>query len=80
MASECDHIAHVSSQLPYALTCGAATFLAYLVEGLTNSLALALIVGVIVAVGGILVQSKMTEKKYANYDFSRELKSETAQK
>ena len=80
MAAECDHIAHVSSQLPYALTCGTATFLAYLVEGLTNSLALALIIGVIVAVAAILVQNKMTEKKYANYDFSAELESEAAQK
>ena len=72
MASECDHIAHVSSQLPYALTCGAATFIAYLVEGLTNSLALALVVGVIVAVAAIMVQNKMTVKKYADYDFSAE--------
>lgn len=72
MASECDHIAHVSSQLPYALTCGAATFIAYLVEGLTNSLALALVIGVIVAVAAIMVQNKMTVKKYADYDFSAE--------
>ena len=31
MASGCDHIAHVSTQIPYAFTAGAATFVAYLV-------------------------------------------------
>ena len=41
-------------------------------EGLTNSLALALVVGVIVAVAAIMVQNKMTVKKYAGYDFSAE--------
>ncbi len=76
MASECDHIAHVSSQLPYALTCGAASFLAYLVEGLTKSLVLALLIGIGSALAAILVQNKLTVKKYADYDFSAELQNE----
>ncbi len=80
MASESDHIAHVSSQLPYALTCGVATFLAYLVEGLTKSLILALVIGIAAAVGAIIVQNKMTVKKYGNYDFNAELTAGAAQK
>jgi tetracycline resistance efflux pump len=78
MASECDHIAHVSSQLPYALTAGVATFLAYLVEGLTNSLVIALVVGIGSAIAAITVMSNRTAKKYADYDFSAE-EAEAAQ-
>lgn len=73
MASGSDHMAHVTSQLPYSITCGIATFVAYLLEGLTGSLPLALVVGTIGALAGITVLNKMTIKKYEHYDFAAEL-------
>lgn len=36
--AQCNHVNHVSSQLPYAITCAAVSFVAYLVAGLTLSL------------------------------------------
>lgn len=74
MASGSDHIAHVSSQIPYALTAGGATFVAYLVDGLANSLVLGIVAGFAVAVVAILIQNKITVNKYKDYDFDAELK------
>lgn len=73
MASGCDHIAHVSTQIPYAFTAGAATFVAYLVDGLTNSLILGIVVGFACAAVAILIQNKMTVNKYKDYDFDAEI-------
>ncbi|MDD7601348.1 MAG: Na+/H+ antiporter NhaC family protein [Firmicutes bacterium] len=78
MASGSDHIAHVTSQLPYSLTAGCATFIAYLIEGLTNSLVIALVAGIAIAITAVIVQNKMTVKKYADYDFSAELETGSA--
>lgn len=72
MASGSDHIAHVSSQLPYALTCGGSAFIAYLLEGLTGSLMIALVVGITAAIGAITIENKITLKKYENYSFEAE--------
>ena len=36
--AQCEHVNHVSTQLPYAITCAAVSFVAYLVAGLTLSL------------------------------------------
>ena len=36
--AQCEHVNHVSSQLPYAITCAAVSFVTYLVAGLTMSL------------------------------------------
>lgn len=79
MASGCDHIAHVSSQLPYSITCGIGAFLAYLVEGLTGSLLLGLIAGIIFALAAIVMQNKMTVKKYAAMDLETMFAAEAAE-
>ena len=38
--AQCEHVNHVSTQLPYAITCAAVSFVAYLVAGLTLTLGL----------------------------------------
>lgn len=43
----CDHIAHVSTQLPYALTCTAVSFLTYIVAGIVKSPVIPLVFGII---------------------------------
>lgn len=78
MASGSDHMAHVQSQLPYSLTAGVGTFLAYLVEGLTGSLILALVIGIAFAITAIIIMNKMTVKKYENYDFNAETEATTS--
>lgn len=36
--AQCDHVAHVSTQLPYAMTVAAVSFVTYIVAGLTSGL------------------------------------------
>ena len=43
--ARCDHIAHVSTQLPYALTCTFVSFLTYIIAGLLKSPVIPLIIG-----------------------------------
>lgn len=44
--ARCDHIAHVSTQIPYALTVAAISCLTYLVAGFTGSVYISLIAGI----------------------------------
>ena len=44
----CDHIVHVSTQIPYSLTAAAVSFVTYLVAGFTGKTVLSLVVGVAV--------------------------------
>lgn len=43
--AECKHVNHVSTQLPYALTCAGVTFICYVLAGLVHNWVLPLIVG-----------------------------------
>ena len=44
---QCNHVNHVSTQLPYALTVAAVSFVTYIVAGFTRSAVLSLLVGVV---------------------------------
>ena len=63
--AECKHINHVTTQLPYALTVAAVSFVTYIVAGLTKRAWISLIVGIVLMVGVLLVikfASKQNEK------------------
>lgn len=34
--AQCDHVKHVSTQLPYALSVGAVSFITYIIAGITQ--------------------------------------------
>ena len=53
--SQCRHIDHVRTQLPYALTVGAVSFVGYLVAGFTRALPYGLSAGVTLAVSTALL-------------------------
>ena len=53
--AQCNHIAHVSTQLPYALTCAAVSFITYMVAGFVKNAAISLIIGIALMVGMILL-------------------------
>ncbi|MCR5294650.1 MAG: Na+/H+ antiporter NhaC family protein [Lachnospiraceae bacterium] len=44
----CDHISHVTTQMPYALTCASISFAAYLVAGFAKNAAASLLIGLII--------------------------------
>jgi len=72
MASGCDHIQHVRTQIPYALTSGLSAFVAYIVAGFTNNTIFGVAVALVLAIIAVNVQHKMAVKKYADFDFSKE--------
>ena len=58
--AQCDHVAHVSTQLPYALTVAGVSAVTYLLTGLLNlipgfPLILALPIGILLLIGTLLV-------------------------
>lgn len=57
--AQCDHVNHVSTQLPYAITCGVVSGVTYLVAGLLVHFGapgiLALPVGIVLMLGTLLV-------------------------
>ena len=65
--AQCDHINHVSTQIPYVVTVAACSFVAYIVAGLTKNGWVGLIVAIICTVGAIFgakhLLPKLAEKK-----------------
>lgn len=57
-----DHIDHVNTQIPYAITAGICSIAAYLVAGATSSALIGLAVGIIVLVIAVYLLSKMWRK------------------
>ena len=45
--AQCDHIAHVSTQMPYAMTAAAVSFVTYIVAGFVKNPAVSLLIGII---------------------------------
>ena len=64
--AQCDHVTHVSTQLPYALVAAAVSAATYIVAGFLPKAYIALPVGVVLMVGTMIIITlirKATEKK-----------------
>ncbi len=46
--AQCNHINHVSTQMPYALTCAAVSAVTYIIAGLVRNAAISLLVGFVI--------------------------------
>ena len=57
--AQCDHVAHVSTQLPYALTVAGVSFVAYIVAGLVPNALIALPVAIAMMIGTLLVMRRV---------------------
>ena len=57
--AQCNHLNHVTTQLPYALTAAAVSFFTFLVAGFTKSALISLVFGVVVLFLVLLVIKKM---------------------
>lgn len=53
--AECDHVNHVATQLPYALTVAAISFVTYIVAGFTKNAFISLIFGAALLFGCIII-------------------------
>ena len=63
--AQCNHIDHVSTQLPYALTVAAVSFVCYLIAPFVKSWLIALPIGIVLMVGTLLVIKLVTGKEKA---------------
>lgn len=61
--AQCNHVNHVSTQLPYAITVAAVSFVTYIVAGLTQSAWISLPVGAVLMVAVLLVLGKASKEK-----------------
>ena len=63
--AQCEHISHVNTQLPYALTVAGVSFVTYVIAGFVKSAAISLIVGIVLMIGTLLVIRSAGAKKAA---------------
>ena len=59
--AQCDHVAHVSTQLPYAMTVAAVSFVTYVVAGFSRNAIVSLIVGIVLTLAVIYFAKYMTK-------------------
>ncbi len=60
--AQCNHINHVSTQLPYALTVAAVSFVTFLLAGLVQNAFIALPIAIALMVAVLFVIKKVTQK------------------
>ena len=61
--AQVEHINHVSTQLPYAITVAAVSFVTYIFAGFIQNAVVSLIIGVVLTVGTLFVIRSMEKKK-----------------
>ena len=61
---QCDHINHVSTQLPYALTVAGVSFVSYIVAGITQNVWISLPVAIALMLVTLFIIKAATAKKY----------------
>lgn len=61
--AQCNHVNHVSTQLPYAITAAALSFVTYIVAGFVKTAWIALPVGILLMLGTLLVIKRMSQRK-----------------
>ena len=60
--AQCEHLLHVSTQLPYAITVAVVSFACYIIAGITKNAFVPLLVGVIVLFAILFAFNKKTSK------------------
>lgn len=61
--AQCDHIAHVSTQMPYAVTCAVISCITYVAAGFIQSAAISLLIGVVLLLSAMTVMHGMQKRK-----------------
>lgn len=63
--AQCNHVNHVTTQLPYALTAAAVSFVTYIIAGFVKTAWIALPAGILLMLGTLLVIKKKYGRKTA---------------
>lgn len=62
--AQCNHVSHVSTQLPYAMTVAAVSFVTYIIAGFVKTVWICLPIGIILMVATLLVIKMMQNKMH----------------
>ncbi len=63
--AQCDHINHVSTQLPYALTVAGVSFVSYIIAGFISNWIIVLPISIVLMIGTLFVIKLMAKDKTA---------------
>ncbi len=63
--AQCDHVTHVSTQLPYAITVAAVSFVSFIVAGFVQNAVICLVFGAALTVGVLFVLRQRENEKSA---------------
>ncbi len=61
--AQCDHLNHVSTQIPYSVTVAAISFICYILAGFVQSWYIVLPIGIVLTVGTLFVIKAVTKNK-----------------
>ena len=61
--AQCNHMNHVSTQLPYVIVVAAVSLITYIIAGFLRNAIISLIIGIILMVGCILLIKYITDCK-----------------
>ena len=61
--AQCDHVSHVSTQLPYAITVAVVSFISYIIAGFVPNAVFALPIAIVLMIGALIVMRKIWGKK-----------------
>ena len=64
--AQCDHVNHVSTQLPYAITCAAVSCVSYIVAGFVPNAYIALPVAILLMLGTLVVIKLISKGRVSN--------------
>jgi Na+/H+ antiporter NhaC len=60
---QCNHLNHVSTQIPYAVTVAAISFVMYIIAGFVQNWIICLLIGIALTIATLFVIKKITESK-----------------
>jgi Na+/H+ antiporter NhaC len=61
--AQCNHINHVSTQLPYALTVAGVSFIAFIIAGFVQNWIIALPIAVVLMLGTLIIIKYVTKNE-----------------
>ena len=61
---QCNHLNHVSTQIPYAISVAAISFVMYIIAGFVQNAVVCLALGIVITVGFLFVMKKLTDKAH----------------
>ena len=61
--AQCDHVNHVSTQIPYVVTAAIVSFVTYIIAGFVQSAWISLPIGIVLMLGTLLVMKKRNQAR-----------------